>query len=168
MRGLTIVVALLFFVSCNTFNYKTPETKVSDLELILDDCTSSFNEIDTIWAQKKYDESISNIKLVEFKDIADSSSIINEYKKLSNSLKEFNSLRAVLNVDLEFCKLQVSNLKSDMANGFLDKDEFERNFAIEKKSVDIICKKIEIYKSGAKKMKEKYNIINPRIKSLMN
>lgn len=168
MWRLTFVIFLFLLSSCDSFSWKSPENKVSDLEEVLEVSKASFHEIDTIWIKDSYHEINKNIEELKNININDSLRFFADYKILKEALKEFIKARPVLGKELDFCKLQLINLKSDIANGYLDEKEFERNFAIEKKAVNRVSKKTEVYHSGFLKFKAKFSKSNSEFNSLID
>lgn len=164
----TFVIFLFLLSSCDSLSWKSPENKVADLEEVLEVSKASFNEIDTIWMNEKFDEINKNIEELKKLNINDSLPVFVDFKILKETLKEFMKARPILGEELDFCKLQLINLKSDFANGYLNEKEFERNFAIEKKAVDRVSEKTEVYHSGLLKFKAKFERLNSEFNSLID
>lgn len=168
MRRLTFVTFLFLFSSCGSLSWKSPEARVAELEEVLEISKASFHEMDTVWMQDSFEEINKNIEELKKLNINDSLPLFADYKILKEALMEFMKARPVLGEDLDFCKLQLINLKSDVANGYLDEKEFENNFTIEKKAVERISNKIEIYHAGLLKFKVKFNKSNSEFNRLID
>jgi len=168
MWRLTFVIFLFLLSSCDSLSWKSPENKVADLEEVLEVSKASFHEIDTIWMNDKFDEININIEELKKLNINDSLPVFTDFKILKELLKEFMKARPVLGEELDFCKLQLINLKSDFANGYLNEKEFERNFVIEKKAVHRVTEKTEVYHSGFLKLKAKFERLNSEFNSLID
>lgn len=168
MWKLTFVIFLFIFSSCNTLSWKSPETKVKELEDFLEVSTASFHKVDTIRLQEKYDSVNENIEELKKLNMNDSLPVFTDFKILKEALMEFMKARPVLGEELDFCKLQLTNLKSDVANGYFDNEEFEKHLNIEKKAVDKICAKIDIYYSGFINIKTKYKKSNSEVNILID
>jgi hypothetical protein len=168
MWKLTFVIFLFLFSSCDSLSWKSPENKVAELEELLEVSTASFHKVDSIWLQEKFDRVNENIEELKKLNINDSLPLFAEYKILKEALKEFMKARPVLGEEMYFCKLQLSNLKADIANGYLNNEEFEKHLNIEKRVVNRICTKIDIYYSGFINLKTKYKTLNPEVNILID
>jgi predicted XRE-type DNA-binding protein len=165
MKQIIFVFSTLIMIACGS-NFKSELEVVNQLQDKLEAAEIDFNTIDinkVATAKEAYTANIAVFKSKYISDTVDQklAIAINEYKYLKKGSGNILGNHKLITENLQLCKEQLGNLKSDLKHNAISKEEAARFIEIERVRASETIEKIIETKASYDKLSRIYDSINP-------
>ena len=164
------LVALCFLItSCSSNKFSKQITQIDSLNVVLDSSFSKLNSLDTSVVQSYYLKYSDNIKLIrnnfkeKEKEDEEIWSIITRYGMIKKPLRDFKKNFVKYSKEISISHKQLNDLKSDIKNNILTKDQIIQYIKEESEFVKYINVSVSGLMENTKIYFNQYLELNPKV-----
>ncbi len=160
-------ITVLFFVSCKPTYIRHGIKKINELQNSLLEVDNKLKTLDTTAIKQKYTMYMQSIALV--KDIGDDAftkdewNTMTQYGQIRKPLRNFINQLPEFAKELDYSKMQLSNLEYDLKNKHLTSEQFDEFYKKENEAVSFFITMFDVNYTGAMSQVEAFDTLYPKM-----
>ena len=174
-RFLTLIIwgcsIALFQMSCSSNRFSHEINSIDSLISVLDSAHYKLNLLDTAVIQSSYDIYVKNIEQIReaFEEKKDDEvwKVLTRYGLLRKPLRDFQKYYKKFSQEIDFSRMQLLNLKSDIKDNILDEAKIKMYMKEEAEFVKYIMLSVSNLMDMTQNYFNQYLELNPQIEKLL-